>query len=389
MVDSQPLRTEPNRTASLRNRVLMASVAILFLGAMAAGVAALNSRANAERSPGRFPPITVQTQEIEVQDAYRVAERYVGLLEPARQTRLAFERPGLVTEILYDEGAELLQGDTVARLDTSKLMSERRALEARLQELKARFDLASVTLSRQEALKSKGWQSAQKYDEARFNAAQLASAIEGVRASIGSLDVDIAKSELRAPYSGTVGGRMIDEGSVVAPGVPVIDLLESRARRARVGVSVEAARSLQPGKVHRLVVEGAVLDAVLVSKRPDLDTRSRTVTLILEVIGGDGIRFGDIAELVVERSVPQHGTWLPLSALTDGPKGLWSVFTVVDEEGGLLVEREAVEVLHVEDRRAFVRGDLAGGENIVVSGTNRIIPGQAVTVPKRIARSRQ
>jgi RND family efflux transporter MFP subunit len=363
----------------------MGSVAVVFLGTMAAGVTALNSRASAERSPDSFPPITVQAQQIEILDAYRVEERYVGLLEPARQTRLAFERPGLVTEILYDEGAEVVQGAVVAKLDTSKLMSERRGLEARLHELKARYELASVTLSRQKSLKAKGWQSAQKYDEARYNAAQLASAIQGVQASIDSLDVDIAKSELRAPYSGIVGGRMIDEGSVVAPGVPVIDLLESQVRRARVGVSVEAARGVEADRVHRLAVDGTVVDGFLVSKRPDLDTRSQTVTLIFEVIGGDGARFGDIVELVVERSVPARGAWLPMSALTEGPKGLWNVFTVVDEEGGLSVAREVVEVLHVDDRRVFVRGNLAGGGNIVVSGTNRIIPGQPVALPQTIA----
>ncbi len=75
-----------------------------------------------------------------------------------------------------------------------------------------------------------------------------------------------------------------------------------------------------------------------------------------------------------------RGAWLPLSALTEGAKGLWTVLTVVEREDGPLIAREAVEVLHVEHGRAFVRGNLAKESRVVVNGTNRIIPGQRVAL---------
>ena len=40
--------------------------------------------------------------------------------------------------------------------------------------------------------------------------------------------------------------------------------------------------------------------------------------------------------------------------------------------------QEAVEVLHLDDGRAFVRGTLAEGSRVVLGGTNRVIPGQRV-----------
>ncbi|MEE9603046.1 MAG: hypothetical protein V3V75_07065, partial [Thermoguttaceae bacterium] len=66
--------------------------------------------------------------------------------------------------------------------------------------------------------------------------------------------------------------------------------------------------------------------------------------------------------------------------LSEGSKGLWTVLTVVEREGGPSVVREAVEVLHAEQGRAFVRGNLGKETRVVVNGTNRIIPGQRVAL---------
>jgi RND family efflux transporter MFP subunit len=354
--------------------------ALVFVGATAGGVAALHSQAGAKMSPNPNPPLVVNTRRIDLRRAYDVGERFVGLLEPARQTRLSFERRGLVIEVLFDEGDQISGGDVVARLDASRLKSERRGLEARRQELEAQSNLASVTLSRQSALKKRGWQSEQKYDEARFKAAQLLSAIRRLNASIESIDIDIAKSELKAPYSGTFAARSIDEGSVVEAGTPVIDVVEAGVRRARVGISVAASNSVQLGQSYRLVSNGQNFEGRLLSKRPDLQTGTRTVIALFEMNGADDVPFGEVVELVVERSVRADGAWLPIGALSEGSKGLWTVLTVVEREDGTRIAREAVEVLHVERGRAYVRGNLSEESRIVVNGTNRIIPGQQVAL---------
>jgi len=281
---------------------------------------------------------------------------------------------------VFDEGDLVSAGDVVARLDASKLRSERRGLEARLQELEAQFDLASVTLSRQSALKKKGWQSEQRYDEARFNAARLSAAIRRLNAAIETIDIDIGKSKLKAPYSGTVASRSIDEGSVVRAGTAVVDLVEAGVRRVRVGISVDASHSIAADQSYRLVSGERSFDGRLISTRPDLQTGTRTVIALFEVNEAEDVPFGEIVELVVERPVSSRGAWLPISSLSEGSKGLWTVLTVVRREDGPSIVREAVEVLHVEEGRAFVRGNLGKETRVVINGTNRIIPGQRVAL---------
>ncbi len=365
---------------SVLRGALLGLTGLGFLGLMGGGIAVLHLRAAAEPATLANPPVSVAVRRIRLDDGYDVAERFAGRLEPARETHLAFERAGLVLAVRFEEGDRVERGEVVARLDTAKLEAERDRLRAQRRELQAQESLARATLKRQQTLATKGWQTEQRHDEARFGLAETAAAIERVDAAIASVEVDIGKSVLTAPFAGSVAARSVDEGAVVAAGTPVVELLETGARQLRVGVSVRAAKALEAGGLYPLDADGRRLEGRLIAKRPDLQTGTRTVTVLLEVAGGEELPFGEIVELLLERRVPSAGAWLPLTALSEGRKGLWSVLTVVERDGVPTVAREAVEILHLEGGRAFVRGTLGEGAKVVLGGTNRVIPGQRVAL---------
>ena len=356
----------------------MGASALGFLSLMGGGTALLHIRANAEIPVAANPPVTVSAATLRMDESYTITEHFVGRLEAARETRLAFERGGLVREILVDEGDRIKKGEVIARLDTAKLEADRETLKAERTVLEARQRLSQATLKRQKKLASKGWKSAQTFDEARFGLQEVEAGINRTDAAIAALEVDIGKSVLRAPFSGTISNRVLDEGSIVSAGAVVADLLESDKRQIRIGVSPDVARTLKPGAVQKFKVSGLELFGKVAVARPDLETRTRTVSVLFEVEGADQVPFGEIAELIVERKVEARGTWLPLSALTEGRKGLWSVLTVVDGKAGLKISREAAEVLHISGDRVFVRGSFQPGARLLTEGVNRVTPGQRV-----------
>ena len=55
-------------------------------------------------------------------------------------------------------------------------------------------------------------------------------------AELRSAEVDLENSTLTAPFAGTVGARLADEGDVPAAGAAVLELLETAAPRLRAGV---------------------------------------------------------------------------------------------------------------------------------------------------------
>ena len=66
-----------------------------------------------------------------------------------------------------------------------------------------------------------------------------------------------------------------------------------------------------------------------------------------------------------------------------GRRGLWSVY-VVDRDSRSAavgtVARRDVEVLHTEGERGFIRGTIAAGEDVIRTGTHRVVSGQLVHV---------
>ena len=96
--------------------------------------------------------------------------------------------------------------------------------------------------------------------------------------------------------------------------------------------------------------------------------------------GNKQFRSGELATAKVTKSVPATGFWLPLAALTEGTRGLWSVFVARPEGEQHVIERRDVEVLHSEAKRVFARGALSDGEAVVLSGVHRLVPGLGVQV---------
>ena len=248
-------------------------VALCLVGLMAAGIGLLHRRADAVAGAAAEVLLPVETVAVAAATGYTAMDRFVGRLEPARTTRLASERGGLVVEVAADEGATVDAGAVVARLDTAVLEAERDRLLADRARTVADLELARLTLERQQALYADGHIPAQRLDESRLAVDALQAALEAADAAIAAVDIQLCKSVLRAPFAGRIGARLIDDGAVVAAGTPVLDILEAGRPQARIGVSPEAVRHLVPGQRYRLWTDdGEAYQARLQAVQPDLAT---------------------------------------------------------------------------------------------------------------------
>ena len=356
-------------------------VAAILLAAIGGGASILHQRAAARVGiVDPTPPLPVASQMLQVEEAYAVTDRYAGRLEPARETPLSFERAGLLIEVAVDEGDAVQAGQVIARLDVEPLLAERAQLEAERRQREAALELARLTTERQQTLQRQGHASMQRYDEARLSAEGLVAELARIDAAIAAIDIDIAKSEILAPFAGRVADRFTDEGRVVSSGAPVVRLLESGRAQVRIGVSPAAAATLSAGDRVALSSAGLEMPAVVSAVRPDLAGGTRTVPVLFELSEAPPIPFGEIVELAIDRQVPARGAWLPLAALSEGPKGLWVITTIVEGDGGPVTAREAVEVIHVSGGNAYVRGTFADATRVVVNGGNRTAPGQRVAL---------
>lgn len=452
-IDDQTQRTKTKsatRQAAHGRRLTRWVTAIAALGLVAAGIGAASIPSSSTDSPGIAEPsvgprvLSVETTRLERVTFYRVAREYTGTIVARRVSELSFERAGLLEAIHVDEGTTVAQGSQLALLDTEHLQTRRRETRARrtqaaalLQEmvagprredidaarahvesLDAQVDLLQLQTNRSEKLLQQNAVAQDGFDQFAFelkarqgqlNQAQheLEELLNGTRqeqidaqraiveqldAAIENVDVDLRKSDLKAPFAGTISRRLADEGTVVQTGQPILKLVEDSALEAWVGLPVAASTALAGGSAQRVRIAGRTFDAHVSGRRPEVDpaTRTRTVILQLDPAATASVVHGQIVRLQLEETVIASGFWLPTAALTEGDRGLWACLVAVPDETPsspqqrlFRVQRRDVEVLHTESQRVFVRGTLDSGDRVLTGGTHRVSAGQTVRILER------
>lgn len=378
-----PRRKSNNRFFSgIFNFKSPGSVALAVFGMMVAGTMLLHMKANAGLPRWSDQRLVLNAIPADFQDGYMKTGSFVGRLEPARKTQLAFELSGLVLKVLRQEGDRVKSGDVIAILDTSKLTATRNQLKAQRRALDAKKKLSEATLQRKKKLRNKGWGTAQRFDEAGAKFAELSASIERIEAEINALDIDVKKSKLLAPFDGVISSRQIHEGAVIGVGTPVATLLEDGKRQVRIGLPPKVAQTLEATREYKLTAGEKSLYGKLAVLRPDLNTDTRTVSIVMDVFGADEVPFGEIVTLEVKTKISEPGTWLPLTALTEGRKGLWNVMVVEDDSRQSIVRSEVVEVLYAKEQSVYVRGTFPNNALIVLNGSNRVTSGQSIAVAK-------
>ena len=103
-------------------------------------------------------------------------------------------------------------------------------------------------------------------------------------ASHSSIQVLMDESRLVAPYPAMISRRLADEGTITAPGEPLFRIVEIAALEARVGVPPELIPYLIDAQQHELEVNGNLRQARLKAALPELDSTTRTRTVVFELM---------------------------------------------------------------------------------------------------------
>ena len=429
-----------------RLQLISASLVILLAGVGIGKFGGIEANNSPVQATTQARPLRVKTTEIELARNYQTTQSYTGEVVANRTSEVGFERGGKLIEILVDEGDRVSKGAVLAKLDTANLQAQRRSLvaqkaqaEARLVELKngarteqitaararvrdleKQLKLEQIKSNRRKYLYEQGAISREQFDEVAFNSQALSerlnnarsgleellngtryeqkaaqkAAVEQLSAEITNLDITIAKSILKAPFSGTVGVRSVDEGTVVETGKSIVRLVEDSNPEVKIGVPINIARELVIGTSKDIEIAGKNYSARVKSILPEVDTATRTRTVILQLKSSARVSPKEIARFKIIQNVATEGYWLPITALVKGERGLWSCYAVIDKKDGnsnslnnsesnnnksYRVERRLIEVLETNGKRVLVRGTIKAGDTIVVDGVQKLVPGQLIS----------
>ncbi|NNF73464.1 MAG: efflux RND transporter periplasmic adaptor subunit [Rhodobacteraceae bacterium] len=343
--------------------------------AVVSGAEFLAARADQAEKPPAADAVPVSVTLLETEPGFDTQRRYVGAVEAAQATDVAFEFGGLVAELPVGEGDIVRAGDVLARLDTSLLEAERTRFEASREVVAAQLAFADLSLTRREELNARGFAPTEALDRARFDQAALVAQLAEIDAGLQSVAIRMEKSAITAPFDARIGAQLVDRGTTIGAGQALFSLLEEVPPLVRIGLPL----SIDPATLEtaRIILGDRTYDATLFATRPDIDPVTRTRTVLFALSNASEVTFGQTATLAVTQRVDAPGTWVPVAALREGVQGVWTILVADDEDR---VRPAAVEVIHAEGDRVFVRGSFPDGARLINAGPHRVTPGQLVRI---------
>ena len=357
----------------------------LFSALGAAGIVIFGSNAieaNVEPTIStEAKPMPVTVERFELEDSYAASTRFLGIVEAASDSNVGFEVAGVLSTLDAKEGDFVTTGQPLGRLDIRQQSAALAMARAQEKEVAAQLELAKLNQQRVNTLLAQSLVSQREADDARLTLEATQARLETTQASVRNAEIVIEKSELRAPFDAVVSKRIREPGSIVGPNVPIMRLVSVGEREAHVGISPKFANMAVIGESYTLFVEDKPISARLRSIGADVDPQTLTVLAVLTLPKEQPVRVGQTVALEFEERVSETGGWLPITALLEGDKGLWTVLvTKEDTTGELTTARESVEVVYSEGERVFVRGTVADDTDVVASGMQRLSPGSPVDI---------
>jgi RND family efflux transporter MFP subunit len=411
-------------------------VAFVLAGALGAGAAAA-TRAETEDSKTDEADVIVQRVEttiLELTESVQQARTYTGIITARRSADLGFERSARLTAIHFDDGDVVQQGQPIAVLETRRLDAKQRetvarheaavavldeliagpreetiaAARAEVSDLQSQLELRKRTFRRTEKLRKQNAATEQDIDtsqlglqstEARLNASQKRldeleagtraeqiraqkANVEQLVATLQDIEIELDESILKAPFTGQIAARQVDEGTVVSPGQAVVRIVEHLTLEARIGLPLHAVQTLSIGDAIKLEVGETCSTGTFVRRLPEIDIATRTQTVVIEIDQNSSKNLvpGQVVQTSINQQIDQRGFLLPTASLLPGVRGLWSLFAVIEKDGKSVIQRRHVEVLHTSGDHVLIRGTLDEGDRVVISGVQRLVAGQQVGV---------
>jgi membrane fusion protein (multidrug efflux system) len=289
----------------------------------------------------------------------------VGSLRSDESVTLRPEVAGRVNAIGFQEGRPVTKGTVLVKLDPA--INEAEVLQA-----KANLTLSKAKYDRAVDLQKQGFISGQARDEAEnsLKVMEAAAALAAAR---------LAKTEIRAPFSGLIGLRSISVGDYVKEGQDMVNLEsidplkvdfrvpEMYLKQVQVGQKLEVTLDALPARKY----EGTV-SAI----NPLVDAAGRAIVIRAQVRNADtALRPGMFARVKLLTKDERDALVLPEQALV--PQGEEQyVFRVVDGKAA----RTKVELGQRRDGRVEVVKGIAAGETIVTAGQMKLRDGTPVTL---------
>ena len=319
-----------------------------------------------------------------------------GRVRASQRVELAFKEVGgrlIELPIAGQEGQQVKEGDLLARIDPRDFQTRLRNVQGRLKEAIASLDLANAEYARVKRIQEQdpGAISGADIDRKREAVNAMQGRIKSLRAEVAAARDQLSYTQLKAPFTGLIAKRYVDNFQEVQPKQAILALEDVSHVELLIDVAenvMAVARNEGDEAIHSVAefptARGKKFDLEIKEYATRADSATQTYQVVLQMPQPDDISvlpgMTATVTLALGRKVALgKAVVIPAIAVLAEPSGQSFVWVVDTKE--LTVKKQEVKVGMISGSENIdVTDGLEGGETIAVAGILQLQDGMKVRI---------
>ena len=216
-------------------RVITVSVIVVALIVLAAIKLKSNKKAVEEKIYIRDSTEAILVSTTSPQShTFEKSLSFLGVFDALHQNNVASDGSGKLLNLLVEEGDFVRAGQTIAKLDDEMIQLQIQNVQLNIEQLKndnARFSV----LKKENAISN-------------VEAEKVELGLKSAEVQLKQLQKQLRSTSIVAPFSGVVSKKMVDLGSMVMPGTPIVELTDISSLKLSVSVPERDILKFQKGQ---------------------------------------------------------------------------------------------------------------------------------------------
>lgn len=321
-----------------------------------------------------------------------------GSLRAVKRGNVAALEAGQLIELRVNEGSPVKKGDLIAKIDSRRLEAQKgeieadlavlqadlKSREAELAQAKSEFERMQKLFERKVVTKQEVESLEATYSVSKAEIEAAKRRIQRSQQSLKLLQVRLDDTSIHAPYDATVINTHVEIGDWLQPGEEIVTLVSTGPIEAWLEVPERFVDSLNEfGEGVSVRTRATAKSSTVMSTRrvSDVDRRVRTIPFIVTLDNTRGLLTPGMS---VDAWLPVSGNRkldsVPKDAVIRSTSGPF-VYQITTDKNDSKAVRVPVRILfETNDRVAIATNSLKPGDQVVVEGNERLMPGQTVTI---------